>query len=430
MAPRCPRGGGSCYHSALVWLPYPAPRFVITENPMSPQERRSVASLALLYMTRMLGLFMVLPLLALYAADMPGATPFLLGLALGAYGLTQALLQVPLGWLSDRVGRKPVIVAGLLLFGLGSVVAAQADTVGGIVLGRVLQGAGAIASTLMALLADLTREEQRTKAMALVGISIGLAFALAMVLGPLLAARGGLPTVFWFTALLALAGIALVLLRVPAPAAQPAISARPGRGGDLLGRSLFDSALARLYFGVFTLHFVLMACFLVVPGMLETGAGVDRAHHWQVYLPVLLLSLAGMAVLMRTAERGGRPRTALLVGIGCIVLALALFGLAAGEWLLYTGLWLFFVGFNYLEATLPSAVSKTASVEGRGTAMGLFSTSQFLGAFAGGAVGGWLLQAAGVWALGAACLLLTALWGVGVLRAPRPAPLVEPAAGT
>jgi len=374
----------------------------------------------LLYSFRMLGLFMVLPLLALYAADLPGASASLIGLALGIYGLTQALLQVPLGWLSDQVGRKPVIVAGLCLFALGSVIAAEAQSIYGIIAGRMLQGAGAIASTVMALVADLTREEQRTKAMALVGISIGLAFALALILGPLLASLGGLSLVFWFTAGLALCGIGIVLLLVPTASRHRGDGEVDARAG-LIGRSLRNVALLRLNFGVFALHTVLMACFLVVPGYLEQSAGIDRNHHWQVYLPVLVLSIVGMLPLMTVAERGGRPRQMFLLGIALLIIAVATLGFVSIESIFYGALWLFFVGFNFLEATLPSLVSKTVFPGGRGTAMGLFSTAQFLGAFAGGAGGGWLLQHFGREAMMGLCLALLALWWLIALPAPQPA---------
>jgi len=387
---------------------------------MTPLERRSVGSLTLLYSFRMLGLFMVLPLLALYAADLPGASASLIGLALGIYGLTQALLQVPLGWLSDQVGRKPVIVAGLCLFALGSVIAAEAQSIYGIIAGRMLQGAGAIASTVMALVADLTREEQRTKAMALVGISIGLAFALALILGPLLASLGGLSLVFWFTASLALCGIGIVLLLVPTASRHRGDGEVDARAG-LIGRSLRNVALLRLNFGVFALHTVLMACFLVVPGYLEQTAGIDRNHHWQVYLPVLVLSIVGMLPLMAVAERGGRPRQMFLLGIALLIIAVATLGFVSIESIFYGALWLFFVGFNFLEATLPSLVSKTVFPGGRGTAMGLFSTAQFLGAFAGGAGGGWLLQHFGREAMMGLCLALLALWWLIALPAPQPA---------
>ena len=390
---------------------------MITENPMTALERRTVGSLALLYSFRMLGLFMVLPLLALYAADMPGSSPALIGLALGIYGLTQALLQIPFGWLSDQIGRKPVIVGGLLLFALGSVVAGMADSIQGIVLGRTLQGAGAIASTVMALVADLTREEQRTKAMAVVGMSIGLSFTVALILGPVVAAAGGLSAVFWFTAALALAGIGIVLLLVPTPAAQGMEHTDVGTRAGLIGQSLRDGALLRLNFGVFTLHFILMACFLVVPGFLEQTVGIHRSHHWYVYLPALLLSIAGMVPLMIVAERGGRPHQMFLLGIVLLLAAVAMLGFASNALLFYAALWLFFVGFNYLEATLPSLVSKTVFAGGKGTAMGVYSTCQFLGAFAGGAGGGWLLQYAGVGALIGTCVALAALWLILVLPA-------------
>jgi MFS family permease len=392
---------------------------------MTALEKRTVGSLALLYSFRMLGLFMVLPLLALYAADMPGASPSMIGLALGIYGLTQALLQIPFGWLSDQIGRKPVIIGGLLLFALGSVVAGMADSVYGIVLGRTLQGAGAIASTVMALVADLTREEQRTKAMAIVGMSIGLSFAVALILGPVVAAAGGLSAVFWFTALLAVVGIVIVVLLVPTPPAVGINHADVGTRAGLIGRSLRDPALVRLNFGVFTLHFILMACFLVVPGFLEQSAGIDRDRHWIVYLPALLLSIAGMVPLMILAERGGRLREVFLFGIALVFAAVATLGFTSSTVIFYVGLWVFFVGFNYLEATLPSLVSKTVFAGGKGTAMGVYSTCQFLGAFAGGAGGGWILQHLSIAALISLCLVLAALWWLMVL-AGRPQAITEP----
>jgi MFS family permease len=389
---------------------------------MTALERRSVSSLALLYSFRMLGLFMVLPLLALYADDFPGASPALIGLALGIYGLTQALLQIPFGWLSDRVGRKPVIVGGLLVFALGSVVAAMADSIHGIVLGRALQGAGAIASTTMALLADLTRDEQRTKAMAVVGVSIGLSFAVALVIGPLVAAAGGLSAVFYSTAVLAIAGIVLVAVRVPDPPGGVSSHDDAGAVPGLLARSFRDIGLARLNLGVFVLHFILMACFLVVPRLLESTAGIAREQHWQVYLIALALSVVAMLPLMRTAERGGRPQQMFMLGIGLVLVSLVILGFIPRAAFVYFGLWLFFTGFNYLEATLPSLVSKTVFAGGKGTALGIYSSCQFLGAFAGGAGGGWILQQGSITALFLTCIALAVLW-LWVARPMRLVPL-------
>ena len=377
---------------------------------MTALERRTVASLALLYSFRMLGLFMVLPLLALYAADMPGASPWYIGLALGVYGLTQALLQIPFGWLSDRIGRKPVIIAGLVLFALGSVLAGLADTTLGIIAGRALQGAGAIAGTVMALAADLTRDEQRTKAMAIIGVSIGLSFAVALVLGPVVAGQWGLSAVFFLTAVLAVAGIAIVVFRVPTPTATAREQAVPGSSVPALVRSFLDPALARLNFGVFVLHFILMSCFLVVPQLLESVAGVPREHHWQIYLPALALSIVGMLPLMRMAERGGRPREMFLFGIGLVLVSVMILGFSGSALALYIGLWVFFVGFNYLEATLPSLVSKTVFTGDKGSALGMYSTCQFFGAFAGGAGGGWVVQYLGVDAAFTVSAVLVIAW--------------------
>ncbi|MEH6587617.1 MAG: MFS transporter [Halioglobus sp.] len=393
----------SCFANFEIFFP------VITEHPMTPLERRAVSSLALLYCFRMLGLFMVLPLLALYGLDLPGADPVTIGLALGVYGLSQALLQIPLGWLSDKIGRKPVIVGGLLVFALGSVVAAMADSIDGVILGRALQGAGAIASTVMALVADLTREEQRTKAMAIVGMSIGMSFAVALVLGPVIASAGGLGAVFWFTLVLALGGIAIVLLMVPTPETGQ-IHAEVGARRGLFSRSLRDPGLLRLNFAVFTLHFILMALFLVVPGHLLEVAGLDRDSHWLVYLPALVLSIAGMVPMMILAERKGRLHGMFLLAIALLIVAMAVILSSTAPLFLYLGMWLFFVGFNYLEATLPSLVSKMVFAGGKGTALGVYSTCQFLGAFAGGTLGGILLKNGGPLPLLICCLGLAGVW--------------------
>ena len=381
---------------------------MITRNPMSRGERRAVLSLALLYSFRMLGLFMVLPLLALYATDIPGATPMAIGLALGAYGLTQAALQIPLGWLSDRVGRKPVIVAGLLLFALGSLIAAVADSLTGIVIGRFMQGAGAIAGTVMALAADLTSEEQRTKAMAIIGACIGASFAIALVIGPLLAAAGGLSLVFSVTAGLALIGVAVVVFMVPKPPAAVQVPQTVQRGQVL---AMFASpALAPIYFGVFCLHYVLMASFLVVPAAMEAELAIPRDAHWQVYLPVLFLSVLGLLPLMRLGERYGRLRLAMAIAISLLLVSVAALVLGGGMFVYWVALVAFFAAFNYLEATLPSLVSKQAQPSLKGTAMGAFSTNQFLGAFFGGVAGGAALSVGGPVGLAIACVLPGLLW--------------------
>jgi MFS family permease len=393
---------------------------LITKTPMTALERRTVAALAGLYCFRMLGLFMVLPLLALYAQDYTGSSAFLLGLALGAYGLAQALLQIPLGMLSDRIGRVPVIVVGLLVFAAGSLWAAQAESIYGVIGGRFMQGAGAIASTVMALLSDLTRDEQRTKAMAIVGMSIGLAFAVALVAGPILASFGGLSAVFNVTAGLAFIGIVIVLFAVPRARQIRPTHGETGTVPALLLRSLFEPALARLNLGIFALHFILMAMFVVLPLVLEDSIGVHRDGHWKVYLPVLALSIAGMATLMIVAERYGRLKNAFLLAVLAIGVSQWALGGAAGPAVFYLGLWLFFVGFNYLEASLPSLVSKTVYAGGKGTALGVYSSFQFLGAFAGGLGGGWALQNYGASGVFACCALVALIWWLVCLtmRAP------------
>ncbi|MFN2288868.1 MAG: MFS transporter [Chromatocurvus sp.] len=396
---------------------------MLTKNPMTPVERRAIGALALLYSFRMLGLFMVLPLLALYAVDMPGGTPLMIGLALGAYGFSQALLQIPLGWLSDRIGRTPVILGGLLMFAAGSLVAGLAETVPGIVVGRLLQGAGAIAGTVMALVADVTDDEQRTKAMAIVGASIGLSFAVSLVLGPVVAGFGGLSSVFLLTAVLAVSGIAVVFLGIPRGVqsrAHTGVGTRP----DMIRSVLAEPALRRLNFGVFSLHFILTASFLVIPFALLDTLSLPREAHWKVYLPVLLASLIGMLPLLRLAERHGRVRSVLVSTVVMLLVSIAGMTLLAVPWVLWVALWLYFVAVNYLEATLPSLVSKAVFSGGKGTALGVYSTFQFIGAFTGGACGGLALQYGGVPGLFLLCLIPGVFWvrsSLGVSASPPPA---------
>jgi MFS family permease len=402
----------------------------VSQQPIS--EVKAVSSLALLYMFRMLGLFMVLPVLMLYGDAYSGSSPFLLGLALGIYGLTQACLQVPLGLLSDVWGRKPVIALGLVVFAAGSAVAASSDSMTGLIIGRALQGAGAIASAIMALVADLTSEANRTKAMAAIGVSIGVSFALALILGPFIAGLGGISAVFWVSAVLAGVGLLIVWRIVPAPlpAAFGAASGDTGTVPGLIGATLRHRELLRLDWGIFCLHFVLMASFVAVPGMLESF-NFDPASHWKVYLPLMMLAFLAMLPFIAVAERKQQTKP---VFLGAVAL-LAVAQVALAQWhahfaLGLTLLFAYFVAFNLLEATLPSLVSKLAPAGAKGTAMGIYSTSQFLGAFAGGAAGGLVLQYWGLTGVFAICGGVALVWWlVSVpmrvpppVRAPKPAP--------
>ncbi|QOR40243.1 MFS transporter [Billgrantia diversa] len=381
-------------------------------------ERRAITGLAGLYATRMLGLFMVLPVLALYADELEGATPLLVGLALGVYGLTQAVLQIPFGLLSDRLGRKPVIAGGLLLFLLGSVVAASADSIGGVILGRCLQGSGAVAAAIMALLADQTREQVRTAAMATIGLSIGVAFAVAMVIGPWLAAAFGLAAVFWFTTLLA--GLGLVVLWKLVPPAPRRLRHRDvGIDRQQLVAIITRADLWRLDLSIFALHLVLMAIFVAVPFRL-VEAGIEADQHGLIYLGIMALAFIGMVPLIIIAEKRQRMKGMSLAAVGTITVSLAgLAGFGDG-WALFAWLLLFFVAFNLLEAMLPSMISKMAPAGAKGTAMGVYSTSQFLGAFLGGVLGGFLAQQWGLSAVFAGSAVLAGVWWLLMLGMPTP----------
>ena len=392
-----------------------------SSSKMTAGERRATLGLAGVYGFRMLGLFLVLPVFALFAEALPGATPLLIGLAVGIYGLTQAMLQVPFGLLSDRIGRKPVIFGGLLLFALGSLIAALATDIWFVIIGRAIQGAGAISAAVMALAADLTREEQRTKAMATIGITIGVSFMLAMLVGPALGELFGVSGIFWLTTVMALLGIALVALVVPTPTRSfvhrdaetvPAMFRRVIRNVDLL----------RLDFGIFTLHLILTALFLAVPLVLR-DLGLPPAQHGLLYLPVMLGSLAVMVPFIILAERRGMAKQVLLGAILSMVVAqLALGYSIASFWGFVAALVLFFSAINLLEAMLPSLVSKVAPVEAKGTAMGVYSSSQFVGAFSGGLIGGWVHQQFGfaaVFAAGAAAATVWLLVASGMRKPGR-----------
>jgi len=357
---------------------------------MLKTEKRAAFSLSLVYAFRMLGLFMILPVFSLYADDFSGTTPLLTGLAIGIYGLTQGLFQLPFGFMSDRFGRKKVIIIGLLIFCLGSIVAAEADSIYQVIAGRALQGLGAIAAAVMALAADLTREEIRMRVMAFIGMSIGASFMISMVVGPLLAARYGLPILFWITAALALAGIAVIVFITPNPRSQGFHRETQLSLADV-GQVLKDTDLQRLDLGIFILHLVLSATFVVFPLVLRDSLLIDETLHWKTYLPVFALSVLGMVPLIIISEKFRKLKSMFLLGIGIVLLAEAGLALANSYDMAFMMLVLFFIGFNFLEASLPSLVARIAPAAMKGTAMGLFSSAQFLGAFSGGVVGGLLL---------------------------------------
>lgn len=385
---------------------------VISKEPFNRAERHAVISLASLYSFRMLGLFMVLPLLSVYAADMPGATPQMLGFALGAYGLTQALLQLPLGWLSDRVGRKPVVIAGLLVFIVGSAIAARAQDINGIVLGRFLQGCGAIAAALTAMAADYTRDDQRTKTMAIIGASVGMSFVLALVIGPVLAAVGGLAMVFNATALLGTVGLGIVIFVLPSTQGLAASGVR----GAFEAEHLFGGGLPVLYFGIFVLHAILMATFLVVPKIMADHLGFPPDHHWVLYLGSVLLSLPPALLLMRRGRADVDPRRIILLAMALLAAGTLLALQAQSLWWLGVGMVMLFAGINTLEAVLPALVTRLAPSNLRGTASGIFSTSQFLGIFVGGVAGGYVLGQGGITAIAYSVVALALLWSLSVIN--------------
>ncbi|MBI5278754.1 MAG: MFS transporter [Burkholderiales bacterium] len=392
---------------------------------MTPSERQASAALAAVFASRMLGLFLVLPVFALEAARYPGGSdPALVGLAMGIYGLTQGLLQIPFGMASDRFGRKRVICIGLVIFAAGSFVAAAAPDVFWLVVGRSLQGAGAVSAAVTALLADLTRDEVRTKAMAMVGASIGLTFALSLVAGPVLAGWVGLAGLFVLTGGLALGCIAIVLWGAPPEPVQHRDQPR-GRLSEVLAHG----QLLRLDVGVFVLHAVQLAMWVAIPALL-VQAGLAKESHWAVYLPAVLASFVVMGFTLFPLERRGYLRAVFLASIAVILLVQLGLLLAAGNpgvWVLGLLLFAFFCGFNILEATQPSMASRLAPAHLRGSALGVYNTLQSLGFFAGGAVGGWLAKNVGVSGLFAACAALTAVWLAAAwpMRAPQAAKSAE-----
>ena len=388
-------------------------------EPLNHIERRAVSALALIFGLRMFGLFLVLPVLALYADGLPGATPVMVGLALGIYGLTQAIFQIPFGRLSDHFGRKRLIAFGLLLFALGSVVSAEAATVSGIIVGRALQGAGAIAAVVLALLADLTREQQRIKATALVGGMIGVAFLTALMGGSVLEGWIGVPGLFYLAAFAALVVMPVLWLGVPTPQHSGNLIYSRHRGD---WSSVFSNwHLLRLDLGVFVQHLSLMALFVAVPPALVDVLGLDSLDHWRVYVPVLVASVVVMLPLLLLSMRSGQSYTAFRVALSLMLISAALLAWAAGEgWGLVGGLVIFFTGFNLLEALLPSLVSRVAPSQLKGTALGVYNTCQFAGVFVGGAVGGVIFGHFGPVGVFLLMGTLLALWWVVVLLGDVP----------
>lgn len=384
---------------------------------MNSLERRATFGLASIFMLRMLGLFLVLPVFSIYAEHLGHSTPLLIGLALGVYGLTQAILQIPFGAASDRFGRKPIILMGLIIFIVGSIIAANATTIYGVIAGRALQGGGAIAAAVIALLADLTREEQRSKAMALIGISIGGSFIISLLLGPVLDSWIGVPGIFWLTAVLAVAGIFVLFSWVPTPVRRVKINSERSLISQI-SEVLRTPELLRLDFGIFALHCVLTAVFVAVPLALEHQVKLVSKHQWEIYLPVMLLSIVFMVPFLLMSERKGKLKPIFVGSISVLVLSqTVLFAGYRHFWGIFAGLVAFFAAFNLLEATLPSLVSRTAPVDSKGMAIGVYNSFEFFGAFTGGTLGGWLyghFSQPGVFAFAAGVLLLWVLIASGM----------------
>ena len=387
---------------------------------MTPVELQSSLALALVFFLRMMGLFLILPVFVLYAEQLRGATPTLIGIALGSYGLTQAVFQIPFGALSDRIDRKTVISAGLLIFIAGSIMAALAQSIYIVILGRALQGAGAIAAAIMALAADLTRDSQRSKAMALIGISIGISFSLSFVIGPVLNPFIGVPGLFFLSAGLALLAIAILYTLVPVPERHLLLPEQRTQAGQL-GAVLVEPQLQRLYISIFILHLLLISNFVAIPLALRDAAGLDPARHWEVYLPVLVISGLIMVPFLLLGERYNKVSVFFSGAVALMIIAQ--FGLYLGHAsiLQITFLLLiFFVSFNYLEATLPALITRYAPRSGKGTALGVYSTSQFIGTFCGGVSGGHIYERFGLGNVFIFGGMLAVLWFCALLFMQNP----------
>lgn len=379
-------------------------------EPMTAFERRATFSLASVFALRMFGMFSILPVLAIYADSLDGATPLLIGLALGVDGLAQALLQIPFGLLSDRYGRKRMIYIGLALFAIGSFVAAIGPNIYLVILGRLIQGTGAVASAIIALIADLTREEHRSKAMATIGMSIGITFGASMVLGPALAHLIGVPGIFAMTGVLAILAMGVVRFVVPNPLTSRVHADAETVPGQIAG-VLRNRELQRLNFGIFTLHAALRGMFVVVPLILVHLANLPVAKHWEVYLPVMAGSFIAALPAIIIAEARGKMKQIFSSAVGLVLVSTVIMASTVRHFAgLAIGLFLFFLAFNLLEATLPSLVSKIAPAGSKGTAIGVYNGFQFLGLFLGGTAGGLLAQHVGQWAVFIFAAVLAAVW--------------------
>ena len=392
---------------------------------MSPFETRASLSLASIYGLRMLGMFLILPVFAIYAERLPGGdNHILIGLALGGYGLTQALFQLPFGMASDRVGRKRVIYFGLALFAVGSFVAAAAHTIAWIIVGRIIQGAGAINAAVTALVADLTREEHRTKAMAMIGGTIGMTFAASLVLGPALYHLISIPGIFALTGVLAIVAFAVMKFAVPNPKFSRFHSDAEAVPAKLLS-VLRNRELLRLDFGIFALHSVLMAMFMVMPFALRQTSGLDAKHHWEVYLPVLAVSVMFMVPMIIYGEKKAKLRTVFIASVTMMLAAeIAFIPAITHFWGIVAVMILYFIAFNVLEASLPSIISKIAPTGSKGTAIGVYNTFQSFGVFAGPALGGFLSSRFGPTAVFEFGAVLIGIWLVLAVRM-KPLPAVK-----
>ncbi len=352
---------------------------------MSSTERLFALKISLVMAVRMLGLFMLFPVMSIYAADYESATPFLIGMAIGIYGLTQAIFQIPFGYLSDRFGRKPILLAGLLVFLFGSIMAANTSNIIIVVIGRAFQGGGAISAVLMAFLADSVSEENRAKANAFVGFQIGVAFMLSLLIGPIISSRVGLTGLFWVIAFLSVIAMVIVLsLKQAKPITYYKLSLKAFK-------ETLTKELLALDFSIFSLHLILASGFIVMPLLIIENQIVSMIDNWQLYLPAVLLSFLGMIPLIVISEKFKKTKTILLISILLLILSqIIFFSLNLNFKVFLITLTVFFVAFNSVEALLPSLLSRTASSSKRGLAMGIFSTSQFLGTFIGGAIGGFI----------------------------------------